>query len=159
MRAVVTTGAGGPEVMSVGEIPDPTPGPGEVLIDVVAAGVNRPDLLQRQGGYPPPPGTSPVLGLECSGRIAALGEGVESFAVGDEVCALLAGGGYAERVVTPAVQVMPRPDGVSLVDAAGLPETVCTVWSNVFMLAGLRPDETLLVHGGASGIGTTAIQL
>jgi putative PIG3 family NAD(P)H quinone oxidoreductase len=159
MRAVVANGSGGPEVLALGEVPDPEPGAGEVLIDVTAAGVNRPDLLQRRGGYPPPAGVSPIIGLECSGRIAALGPDTDAFAVGDEVCALLAGGGYAERVVVPASQVLPRPEGVSLVEAAGLPETVCTVWSNVFMLAGLRPDETLLVHGGASGIGTTAIQL
>jgi NADPH:quinone reductase-like Zn-dependent oxidoreductase len=159
MRAVVADGAGGPEVLSVKEVADPVPGPGELLIDAVAAGVNRSDLLQRRGGYPPPAGASPLIGLECSGRVAALGDGVEGFAVGDEVCALLAGGGYAERVVVPAGQVMPRPDGVSLVDAAALPEAVCTVWSNVFMFAGLLPDETLLVHGGASGIGTIAIQL
>jgi putative PIG3 family NAD(P)H quinone oxidoreductase len=160
MRAVVASGSGGPEVLTVGEVPDPAPpGPGEVAIAVAAAGVNRPDLYQRQGNYPPPPGASEILGLECSGRIAEVGPEVEGLTPGTEVCALLAGGGYAERVVVPAGQVMPRPEGVSLVEAAALPETVCTVWSNVFMLAGLRPDETLLVHGGASGIGTTAIQL
>ena len=159
MRAVVVREPGGPEVLTVEELPDPTPGPGEVLIDVAAAGINRSDLLQRRGGYAPPAGASPLIGLECSGRIAAVGSGVEGYAVGDEVCALLTGGGYAERVVVPAGQVLPRPEGVSLVEAAALPETVCTVWSNVFMLAGLRPDETLLVHGGGSGIGTTAIQL
>jgi putative PIG3 family NAD(P)H quinone oxidoreductase len=159
MRAVVTHGSGGREVLAVDEVPDPRPGCGEVLIEVVAAGVNRADILQREGGYPPPPNASPILGLECSGRIAAVGPGVEDFAVGDEVCALLDGGGYAELVVAPAGQVLRRPDGVSLVDAAGLPEAVCTVWSNLFMLAGLHRGETLLVHGGASGIGTTAIQL
>jgi putative PIG3 family NAD(P)H quinone oxidoreductase len=160
MRAVVASGSGGPEVLTVGEVPDPAPpGPGEVAIAVAAAGVNRPDLYQRQGNYPPPPGASEILGLECSGRIAEVGPDVQGLRPGAEVCALLAGGGYAERVVVPAGQVMPRPEGVSLVEAAALPETVCTVWSNVFMLAGLRPDETLLVHGGASGIGTTAIQL
>ena len=159
MRAVVIREPGGPEVLTVADVPDPTPGPGEVLIAVVAAGINRADLLQREGGYKPPEGASPILGLECSGRIAAVGPDVEGFAVGDEVCALLSGGGYAEQVVVPAGQVLPRPDGVSLVDAAGFPEAVCTVWSNVFMLANLRPDESLLVHGGASGIGTTAIQL
>jgi putative PIG3 family NAD(P)H quinone oxidoreductase len=160
MRAVVMRGTGGPDVLAVEEVADPpAPRAGELAIDVVAAGVNRPDLLQRQGHYPPPAGAPLTLGLECSGRVAAVGEGVDRFAVGDEVCALLAGGGYAERVVVPAGQVLPRPDGVSLTEAAALPETVCTVWSNVFMLAGLRPDETLLVHGGASGIGTTAIQL
>lgn len=159
MRAVVVRDAGGPEMLAVWDVIDPQAGPGEVLIDVVAAGVNRADLLQRQGNYPPPPGASELLGLECSGRIAALGPGVEGFEVGDEVCALLAGGGYAERVAVPAGQVLPRPEGVTLVEAAALPETVCTVWSNIFMLASLRPQETLLVHGGASGIGTTAIQL
>ncbi|MGN6524570.1 MAG: NAD(P)H-quinone oxidoreductase [Actinomycetes bacterium] len=159
MRAVTMTGSGGPEVLSWGEVPDVTPGPGEVLIDVAATAVNRADTLQRQGNYPPPPGASEVLGLECAGWVAALGDGVEGWQVGDAVCALLAGGGYAEQVVVPAGQVLPVPDGLSLQEAAALPETVCTVWSNVFMLAGLRPDETLLVHGGASGIGTTAIQL
>jgi len=159
VRAVVLTGAGGPEVMRWDQVPDPEPGPGDVLVDVVASAVNRADLLQRQGLYDPPPGTSPYLGLECSGRVAALGDGVEGWAVGDEVCALLAGGGYAEKVAVPAGQVLPLPTGVDLVEAAGLPEVTCTVWSNVFMLAGLRPGETLLVHGGASGIGTMAIQL
>jgi putative PIG3 family NAD(P)H quinone oxidoreductase len=156
---VVLTGAGGPEVLRWDVVPGPEPGPGEVLVDVVASAVNRADLLQRQGHYDPPPGTSPYLGLECSGRVAALGDGVEGWAVGDEVCALLTGGGYAEQVAVPAGQLLPLPTGVDLVDAAGLPEVVCTVWSNVFMLAGLRPGETLLVHGGASGIGTMAIQL
>lgn len=159
MRAVVTHGSGGPEVLAVDEVPAPRPRRGEVLIEVAAAGVNRADILQREGGYPPPPDASPILGLECSGRIAAVGPEVEGFAVGDEVCALLDGGGYAELVVAPAGQVLRRPEGVSLLHAAGLPETVCTVWSNLFMLAGLRPGETLLVHGGASGIGTTAIQM
>ena len=150
---------GGPEVLQWDEVPDPQPGAGEVLVDVVASAVNRADLLQRQGHYDPPPGTSPYPGLECSGRIAAVGEDVEEWTVGDEVCALLTGGGYAQQVAVPAGQVLPLPTGVDLVDAAGLPEVVCTVWSNVFMLAGLRPGETLLVHGGASGIGTMAIQL
>jgi putative PIG3 family NAD(P)H quinone oxidoreductase len=159
VRAVVLTGAGGPEVMRWDQVPDPVPGPGEVLVDVVASAVNRADLLQRQGHYDPPPGTSPYLGLECSGRVAALGDGVDGWAVGDEVCALLTGGGYAESVAVPAGQLLPLPTGVDLVEAAGLPEVTCTVWSNVFMLAGLRPGETLLVHGGASGIGTMAIQL
>lgn len=145
--------------MSWEEVPTPVAGPGEVLLDVAASAVNRADLLQRQGHYDPPPGTSPYLGLECSGRIAAVGEDVEGWEEGDEVCALLTGGGYAQQVAVPAAQVLPLPTGVDLVDAAGLPEVVCTVWSNVFMLAGLRPGETLLVHGGASGIGTMAIQL
>lgn len=159
MRAVVAQGTGGPEVLSVSDVPDPVPGPGEVLLDVAAAGLNRADLLQRQGFYPPPPGASEIIGMECSGTVSALGEGVTGWAVGDEVCALLAGGGYAERVAVPAGQVMPVPAGVDLVTAAALPEVAATVWSNVFMVAGLRPDETLLVHGGAGGIGTFAIQL
>ncbi|MBS2940083.1 NAD(P)H-quinone oxidoreductase [Nocardioides sp. J2M5] len=159
MRAVVAEGTGGPEVLSVGEVPDPTPAPGEVLLDVVATAVNRADTLQRQGFYPPPPGASDTIGLECSGRIAALGEGVEGWSVGDEVCALLAGGGYAERVAVPVGQVMPVPGGVSLVEAAALPEVAATVWSNVFMTAHLARGERFLVHGGAGGIGTMAIQL
>lgn len=160
MKAVVTSGAGGPDVLGVGEVPDPgPPGAGEVLISVAAAGVNRADIAQRQGYYPPPPGASEVIGLECSGVVAEVGPDVTEFAPGDVVCALLPGGGYAERVVAPVGRVLPVPDGVGLVEAAGLPETVCTVWANVFMLAGLRPGETLLVHGGGSGIGTTAIQL
>ncbi len=129
------------------------------MIEVAASAVNRADLLQRQGFYPPPPGASDILGLECSGRIAQVGPEVEGWQVGDEVCALLAGGGYATRVVVPAGQVMPVPEGVDLVTASALPEVACTVWSNVFMVAGLQPGETLLVHGGAGGIGTFAIQL
>lgn len=159
MRAVVAAEPGGPEVLHVTELPDPEPGPGEVLVDVAATAVNRADLLQRMGFYPPPPGASDVIGLECSGTVAALGDGVTGWSVGDEVCALLAGGGYAERVVVPAGQLMPVPAGVGLVEAAALPEVACTVWSNVFMVAGLQPSETLLVHGGAGGIGTMAIQL
>lgn len=159
MRAVIASGTGGPEVLSVGELPDPVPGPGEVLVAVAATAVNRADTLQRQGFYPPPPGASDVIGLECSGTIAALGEGVEGWAVGDEVCALLAGGGYASYVVVPVGQVMPVPAGVSLVEAAALPEVACTVWSNVFMVAGLQPGDRFLVHGGSGGIGTMAIQL
>ncbi len=159
MKAVLAAGSGGPEVLSLGELPDPEPGPGEVLVDVAATAVNRADLLQRQGFYPPPPGASDVIGLECSGTIAALGDGVHGWAVGDEICALLAGGGYAERVVVPAGQLMPVPAGLDLVTAAALPEVACTVWSNVFMVAGLRPGEHVLIHGGAGGIGTMAIQL
>ncbi|MBM7784572.1 NAD(P)H-quinone oxidoreductase [Tenggerimyces flavus] len=159
MRAVVARSPGGREVLALADVPDLVAGEGEVLIDVVAAGVNRADISQREGRYPPPPGASELIGLECSGRIAALGAGVDGFGVGDEVCALLPSGGYASQVTVAAGLVLPKPDGVSLVDAAGLPETVCTVWSNVFMLAGLQQGETLLVHGGASGIGTTAIQL
>ena len=159
MRAVTVTEPGGPEVLTISELPDPEPGPGEVLIDVAATAVNRADLLQRQGFYPPPPGASDVIGLECSGTIAAVGEGVTGWDVGTAVCALLAGGGYASRVVVPAGQVMPVPDGIDLVTAAALPEVACTVWSNVFMIAGLRPGDAFLVHGGAGGIGTMAIQL
>ncbi|GAA5140876.1 NAD(P)H-quinone oxidoreductase [Nocardioides marinquilinus] len=159
MRAVVAEGTGGPEVLSVREVPDVEPGPGEVAIEVVATAVNRADTLQRRGHYPPPPGASETIGLECSGTVAALGDGVEGWDVGDEVCALLAGGGYASRVVVPAGQVMPVPDGIDLVTAGALPEVACTVWSNVFMVAGLKPDETFLVHGGAGGIGVMAIQL
>src|SRR5512145_1326689 len=159
MRAVVVIEPGGPDVLRWEEVTDAEAGPGEVLVDVAASAVNRADLLQRQGHYEPPPGGSPYPGLECSGRVIALGRGVDGWAVGDTVCALLAGGGYAEKVAVAAGQVLPVPAGVDLVEAAGLPEVVCTVWSNVFMLAGLRPDETLLVHGGASGIGTMAIQL
>lgn len=159
MRAVIAGGAGGPEVLSLAELPDPEPGPGEVVLAIAAAGLNRADLLQRQGFYPPPPGTSDVIGMECSGTVAALGEGVEGWAVGDRACALLAGGGYAELVAVPAGQLMPVPEGVDLVTAAALPEVACTVWSNVFMVAGLKPGEAILVHGGAGGIGTFAIQL
>jgi putative PIG3 family NAD(P)H quinone oxidoreductase len=159
MRAVVVTEPGGPEVLTVRDLPDPEPGPGEVVLDVAGTAVNRADLLQRQGHYPPPPGASDVLGLECSGTVAAVGEGVERWQAGDEVCALLAGGGYASKVAVPAGQLMPVPDGLDLVSAAALPEVACTVWSNVFMVAGLRADETLLVHGGAGGIGTHAIQV
>ncbi len=159
MRAVTAPEPGGPEALTLTDLPTPEPGPGEVRLDVVATAVNRADTLQRRGLYPPPKGASDVLGLECSGRVAALGEGVEGWSVGDEVCALLAAGGYAEQVVVPAGQLMPVPAGVPLVDAASLPEVACTVWSNVFMVAGLRPEETFLVHGGAGGIGTMAIQL
>src|SRR5919199_1447038 len=159
MRAVVVREPGGPDVLGWEEVPDPVCGPGEVVVDVVASAVNRADLLQRQGFYPPPPGASDVLGLECSGIVSEIGDGVTGWAVGDEVCALLAGGGYAERVAVPAGQLLPRPAGVELATAAALPEVVCTVWSNVFMLAGLRAGEVFLVHGGSSGIGTMAIQL
>jgi len=159
MRAVIVEEPGGPESLVVADVPDPEPGPGEVVVRVAAAGVNRADLLQRQGNYPPPPGTTDVLGLECSGVVESLGEGVTGLSVGDEVCALLSGGGYAEKVVVPAGQAVPIPGGLSLVRAGAVPETFATVWSNVFMLAGLEAGQTLLVHGGASGIGTTAIQL
>lgn len=159
MRAVVVDQPGGPEVLTVSEVADPRPGPGEVLLDVAATAVNRADTLQRRGMYPPPPGASEVLGLECSGTVAELGEGVTGWSVGDEVCALLAGGGYAERVAVPAGQLMAVPAGVDLVTAAGLAEVTCTVWSNVVMRAGLQAGETLLVHGGSGGIGSCAIQL
>ncbi|HWM74793.1 MAG TPA: alcohol dehydrogenase catalytic domain-containing protein, partial [Nocardioides sp.] len=141
MRAVIAAEPGGPEVLSVGEVPDVSPGPGEVLLDVAATAVNRADLLQRKGVYSPPPGASGVIGLECSGTVAEIGADVSGWSVGDEVCALLSGGGYASRVVVPAGQLMPVPAGVDLVTAAALPEVACTVWSNVFMMAGLRPDE------------------
>ncbi|HET7431154.1 MAG TPA: NAD(P)H-quinone oxidoreductase [Nocardioides sp.] len=159
MRAVVPSGPGGPEVLEYVEVPDPEVGDGEVLLDVAATAVNRADLLQRQGHYPPPPGASDILGLECSGTVASLGAGVEGLEVGQEVCALLAGGGYATRVAVPAGQVMPLPEGVDVTTAAALPEVAATVWSNVMMVAGLRSGDTFLVHGGAGGIGTFAIQL
>jgi putative PIG3 family NAD(P)H quinone oxidoreductase len=159
MRAITVPTPGGPEALVWAEVPDPEPGPGEVVVDVRASAVNRADLLQRQGHYPPPPGAPAYLGLECSGVISAVGPDVTDWRVGQEVCALLAGGGYAERVAVPAGQVLPVPAGVDLVDAAALPEVACTVWSNVVRLAGLRAGETLLVHGGGSGIGTFAIQL
>lgn len=159
MHAITIEQPGGPEALVWAEVPDPVAGEGEVLIEVAASAVNRADVLQRQGFYDPPPGASRHPGLECSGRVVALGPGVSGWSVGDEVCALLAGGGYAERVAVPVGQLLPVPAGVDLVDAAALPEVVCTVWSNVFMVAGLRPGETLLVHGGSSGIGTMAIQL
>ncbi|MEJ8649265.1 NAD(P)H-quinone oxidoreductase [Streptomyces sp. MS1.AVA.3] len=159
MRAITIPEPGGPEALVWADVPDPKPAEGEVLIEVAASAVNRADLLQRQGFYDPPPGSSLYPGLECSGRIIEIGPGVHGWAVGDEVCALLSGGGYAEKVAVPAGQLLPVPDGLDLVTAAALPEVTCTVWSNVFMIAHLRPGETLLVHGGASGIGTMAIQL
>jgi len=159
VQAITIREPGGPEVLDWTEVPDPTPAHGEVLVDVVATAVNRADLMQREGHYPPPPGASPYLGLECAGRISALGDGVTGWRVGTEVCALLSGGGYAERVAVPAGQLLPVPAGLSLVEAAALPEVACTVWSNVGQLAHLREGETCLVHGGASGIGTHAIQV
>ncbi|WP_436493172.1 NAD(P)H-quinone oxidoreductase [Actinokineospora sp. HUAS TT18] len=159
MRAITVSEPGGPEVMAWTEVPDPTPGPGEVLVRVAATAVNRADLLQRKGFYPPPPGTTETIGLECSGTVAAVGPDVSEWTVGDEVCALLAGGGYAELVKVPAEQLMPIPEGIDLVTAAALPEVSCTVWSNVMRAARLNAGETLLVHGGGSGIGTHAIQI
>lgn len=158
MKAVEITRAGGPEVLVLGQRPQPVAGHGQVLIRVAYAGVNRPDALQRAGLYAPPPGASDLPGLECSGVIESVGPGV-SLAVGDQVCALLPGGGYAEYVVTPAAHCLPIPDGLSLKQAACLAETFFTVWSNVFMRGGLQGGERFLVHGGSSGIGTTAIQL
>lgn len=159
MRAITIPEPGGPDALVLSDVPAPELGPTEVLVDVVAAGVNRADVMQRQGFYDPPKGSSPYPGLEVSGRIVATGAEVEGWQVGDEVCALLTGGGYAEQVAVPATQVLPVPPGVSLVEAAALPEVACTVWSNVFMTANLQPGELLLVHGGSSGIGTMAIQL
>src|ERR1700716_4089976 len=142
MHAITIREPGGPDVLEWAELPDPVPGPGEVLVDVAASAVNRADLLQRAGFYDPPPGVSPYPGLECSGRISALGPGVAGWSVGDEVCALLSGGGYAEKVAVPSGQLLPIPKGVDLVTAASLPEVASTVWSNVFLLAHLRPGET-----------------
>ncbi len=160
MYVIELDGFGGPEVMRWAQSPDlPGPGAGEVLIDVTAAGVNRADLLQRQGFYPPPPGASEVLGLECSGVIAQVGAGVRDWHPGDRVCALLSGGGYAEQVVVPATQLLPVPEGMDLAVAAALPEVAATVWSNLVMRAGLRAGQLLLIHGGGSGIGTHAIQV
>ena len=159
MQAVTIPAPGDADALVLADVPEPQPAPGEVRIRVAAAGVNRADVMQRMGHYPPPPGAPEYPGLEVSGTIDAVGEGVSDWNVGDPVCAVLAGGGYAEAVCVPAGQVLPVPDGVSLVDAAALPEVVCTVWSNVFLTANLQPGETLLVHGGSSGIGTMAIQL
>ncbi len=159
MHAVVITEPGEPEVLRWLEVPDPVAGPGEVVIDVAACGVNRADLLQRRGFYPPPPGAPPYPGLECSGRIRSVSPEVTGWRPGDEVCALLSGGGYAEQVAVPEGQLLPVPDNVAVPAAAAFPEAVCTVYSNVFQLAGLSGGEMLLVHGGASGIGTIAIQL
>ncbi|MGH3659823.1 MAG: NAD(P)H-quinone oxidoreductase, partial [Micromonosporaceae bacterium] len=159
MHAVTISEPGGPDVLAFSEVPDPVPQPGEVLLDVVATAVNRADLLQRQGFYTPPPGASPYPGLECSGRIVALGPDVDGWRVGDQVCALLVGGGYATRVAVPAGQLLPVPAGVSVADAAALPEVACTVWSNVYGIGQLRSGDVLLVHGASSGIGTFAVQL
>ena len=159
MRAVEITTAGGPDVLQIADRPMPVAGHGQVVIKVAYAGVNRPDALQRAGLYAPPNGASDLPGLECSGEVVALGDGVTEWALGDEVCALLPGGGYAEFVATPAAHCLPVPDGMEMRAAACLPETFFTVWSNVFMRGGLQAGERFLVHGGSSGIGTTAIQL
>lgn len=159
MRHIAMVGTGGPEVLALAEAPVPEPGPGEVLIEVHAAGVNRPDIAQREGRYPPPPGASPILGLEVAGVIAALGPGVEGWRLGDRVCALVNGGGYAEFVAVPAPQCLPIPAGYDFIRAACIPETYFTVWANLFERGHLARGETALIHGGSSGIGTTAIQL
>jgi len=159
VRAVEITQPGPPEVLKLVERPDPSPAAGEVLIEVDAAGVNRPDVLQRLGKYPPPPGASDIPGLEVAGRIIGLGDGITGLAIGDHVCALLAGGGYAERAAVPHEQVLPIPKGLTAIQAAGIPETFFTVWTNVFQRGKLKDGESILIHGGTSGIGTTAIQL
>jgi putative PIG3 family NAD(P)H quinone oxidoreductase len=159
MQAIVIDKPGGPDVLVWTEVPDPSPQAGEVVIDITAAAVNRADVSQRLGHYPPPPGAPPYPGLECSGVISAVGPGVTEHSVGERVCALLAGGGYAEKVAVPAGQLLPIPRGLSLQEAAALPEVACTVWSNMVDIARLTKDEMLLVHGGGGGIGTFAIQL
>ena len=159
MRAVVIKGFGGPEVLELGEVPRPEPGPGQVLIRIAATSVNRADLQQRSGNYAPPPGESEILGLECAGVIEALGEGVADWRVGDRVMTLVGGGGYAEYAAAPAGTLMAVPENLDLVRAAAIAEVWITAFLNVFREAGLRPGETLLVHGGASGVGTAAIQL
>ena len=159
MRAVAISEPGGPEVLVIEERPVPQVGEGEILVAVAAAGVNRPDVMQRKGNYAPPPGASDIPGLEIAGRVVALGEGATRFKKGDEVVALVPGGGYAEYCVTPEATALPLPKPLTLVEAAGVPETTFTVWHNVFERGALRPGEWLLVHGGGSGIGTTAIQL
>lgn len=159
MRAIEIARPGGPEVLVPARRPVPRPGPDEIVIAVQAAGVNRPDLLQREGRYPPPPGASDLLGLEVAGTVVERGDRAQRFEVGDEVCALVAGGGYAEYCAVPEVQALPIPRGLTLVEAAAIPETFFTVWTNVFERGRLAPGETLLVHGGSGGIGTTAIQL
>ncbi|HYN56733.1 MAG TPA: NAD(P)H-quinone oxidoreductase [Motilibacterales bacterium] len=159
MRVIAIDRPGGPEVLVMATLPDPEPGPGEVLIEVAAAGVNRADLLQRQGAYPPPPGAPDTLGLECAGVIAAVGNAVTGWQVGDRVAALLDGGGYADLAIAPATQLLPVPDHLDLVDAAALPEAMCTAWSNLVMVGRLARGETVLVHGGSGGVGTIAIQL
>lgn len=159
MTAIEITEPGGPEVLKPTTRDVPAPGEGEVLVKVAAAGVNRPDVLQREGGYPPPPGASDIPGLEISGEVVALGPGVDNLAVGDKVCSLVTGGGYAEYCTAPAPQCLSVPKGLSMAEAGAVPETFFTVWNNVFDRCGLKEGESFLVHGGSSGIGTTAIQL
>ncbi|XP_027356799.1 quinone oxidoreductase PIG3 isoform X2 [Abrus precatorius] len=159
MKAIVITSPGGPEVLQLQDVEDPQLKDDEVLIQVHATALNRADTLQRKGSYPPPQGASPYLGLECSGTVLSLGKNVSKWKIGDQVCALLAGGGYAQKVAVPAGQLLPVPPGVSLQDAASFPEVACTVWSTVFMMSRLSHGETLLIHGGSSGIGTFAIQI
>ena len=159
MTAIAITRPGGPEVLEPVKLPVPVPGPGQVLVRVKAAGVNRPDVLQRQGAYPPPPGAPATPGLEIAGEVVGLGEGVKRYEAGDHVCALVPGGGYAEYCLAAADNTLPLPPGFTMEEAAGIPETFFTVWTNVFERGRLQPGETLLVHGGSSGIGTTAIML
>lgn len=159
MTAIAVTRPGGPEVLKPVELPLPRPGQGAVLVKVEAAGVNRPDILQRQGGYPPPPGAPQTPGLEIAGRVVAVGTGAARYRVGDQVCGLVPGGGYAEYCTVAEANALPIPDALTVVEAAGIPETFFTVWTNAFMRAGLKPGETFLVHGGSSGIGTTAIMM
>jgi putative PIG3 family NAD(P)H quinone oxidoreductase len=159
MKAITIKEAGGPEVLEWTEVEDPAPDAGEVVVDVVASALNRADVMQRMGLYPLPKGASPYPGLEVSGRISAIGQGVSGWQVGDEVCALLTGGGYAQKVAVPAGQLFTIPKGIGLAEAAALPEAVATVWSNIVMTAGLKEGETFLVHGGAGGVGTFAIQI
>jgi putative PIG3 family NAD(P)H quinone oxidoreductase len=159
MHAITFAEPGAPDVLQWSQVADPTPGPGEVIIDVAGTAVNRADLLQRQGLYPPPPGASEILGLECSGTISSVGAAISLDHIGEKVVALLSGGGYAQKVAVPIGQVMSVPTGISLLEAAALPEVVCTVWSNLDMVANLSEGEWLLVHGGGSGIGTMAIQI
>lgn len=159
MTAITIPEPGGPEALVPGAIATPQPGEGEILVKVAAAGVNRPDVLQRQGGYPPPPGAPATPGLEIAGEVAALGEGATRWNIGDKVCALVSGGGYAEYCVVHETNALPVPAGLSMAEAAGVPETFFTVWTNVFERGALKPGESFLVHGGSSGIGTTAIQI
>ncbi|XP_057429206.1 uncharacterized protein LOC130722480 [Lotus japonicus] len=159
MKAVVITTPGGPQVLQLQDVEDPHLGDGEVLIRVHATALNRADTLQRKGAYPPPKGASSYPGLECSGTVESIGKHVSRWKIGDQVCALLAGGGYAEKVAVPQEQILPVPPGVSLTDAASFPEVACTVWSTIFMMSRLTQGETLLIHGGSSGIGTFAIQI